>query len=262
MMAIYTSEWDSLYMNENKNLFRQKISFMCIPKTIPIKNGKKGEKNSTKPVSIEILPPPISTKSPKEVKVISKYFKILNMPQTKKNPKIIYAQASKSISNTEEVLKIKDTFLSLHAKKIENIQKIINGGGKSKPHINMTTKYPSKKQVIVPMNSENIKKFMNESNSYISNLNRALKNIKSEIMVDFVRSDSMGITIVTNKVALASNFQTIETYIKSANHIDSSKVEVLYLPQSKFYLKIIGIPYYQENSSSPIMLNVVENIIK
>ena len=72
----------------------------------------------------------------------------------------------------------------------------------------------------------------------------------------------MGITIVTNKVTLASDLQTIENYVKTANHINSTRVEVLCLSQSKSYLKIIGIPYYQENSSSPITSNVVEDIIK
>ena len=62
----------------------------------------------------------------------------------------------------------------------------------------------------------------------------------------------MGITIVTNKVTLASDLQTIENYVKTANHINSTRVEVLCLSQSKSYLKIIGIPYYQENSSSSI----------
>ena len=98
----------------------------------------------------------------------------------------MYAKASKPVSNTGKVLKIKDTFLSLQTKKIKNIQKIINGSGKSKLCINMTTKDPSKKQVIVSMNSENIKKFMGESSSHVSNLNSALKNIKLETVVDFV----------------------------------------------------------------------------
>lgn len=112
------------------------------------------------------------------------------------------------------------------------------------------------------MNSENIKKFMNKSSSHVSNLNRTFKNIKLEMMIDFVQSVSMSITIVTNKVASASDLQTIENYIKIANHINLTRVEVHHLPQSKSYLKIMDILYYQENLSSPIMSNVVENIIK
>jgi len=38
-----------------------------------------------------------------------------------------YAQVSKLVSNVREALKIKETFLNLQAKKIKNIQKIING---------------------------------------------------------------------------------------------------------------------------------------
>jgi len=112
------------------------------------------------------------------------------------------------------------------------------------------------------MNSKNIKKLINKSSSHVSNLNRALKNIKLEIMVNFIWLDSMDIMIVTNKVISASDLQTIENYIKTTNHINLTRVEVSYLPQSKFYLKIINISYYQENLSSPIISNIVEDIIK
>ena len=108
----------------------------------------------------------------------------------------------------------------------------------------MIIKGPLKKQVIVPMNSNNIKKFMNKSSSHVLNLNRALKNIKLEIMVNFIQLDSMSITIITNKVTLASDLQSIENYVKTANHIDLAEVEVLCLSQLKSYLKIIGILYF------------------
>jgi len=42
-------------------------------------------------------------------------------------------QALFTSSNIKEILKIKETFPKLQAKKIENIQKIINGNDKSKP---------------------------------------------------------------------------------------------------------------------------------
>ena len=78
-------------MDKNKNLFRQKVSFICTTKAFPTKNNKKERKNSTKSASIERLPPPIPAKSLKEVKVIFKYFKVLNIPQAKKNPEKMYA---------------------------------------------------------------------------------------------------------------------------------------------------------------------------
>ena len=65
----------------------------------------------------------------------------------------------------------------------------------------MTTKGPSRKQVIVPMSVDNKKNFIEESNAYVSNMNRALKNIKSNILVNFIHPNIAGIIIITNKVA-------------------------------------------------------------
>ena len=50
----------------------------------------------------------------------------------------------------------------------------------------MTTKNPLQKQIIVPIDKNNINKFIAFSNIYVTNLIRALKNIKSDIMADYV----------------------------------------------------------------------------
>ena len=50
----------------------------------------------------------------------------------------------------------------------------------------MTTKGLSKQQIIVLIEASNISKFMFLLGDHIININRALKNIKSEIMADFV----------------------------------------------------------------------------
>ena len=94
----------------------------------------------------------------------------------------------------------------------------------------MTIKNHSRKQVIVLINNDNKSKFIVDSSNHITNLNRVLKNIKSETMVDFVLPENSGITIITNKVALALELQTIENYIKNTNHIKTKGVEVPQLP--------------------------------
>ena len=43
-----------------------------------------------------------------------------------------------------------------------------------------------RKQVIVSINNNNKTIFINDSSAHITNINRALKNIKSEVIVDFV----------------------------------------------------------------------------
>ena len=126
----------------------------------------------------------------------------------------------------------------------------------------MTTKGPSRKQVIIPMNNENKTRFMESSSSHIANLNRALKNIKSDVMANFVYMDQADIIIVTNKVISSLDLQIIKRYMKNMNQIDSDKVETPQLPQSKSYLKIIDIPYLLENTNMPISADVVEMIIR
>jgi len=64
----------------------------------------------------------------------------------------------------------------------------------------MTTKRLSCKQIIVPMNSDNIVKFMSNSSNHITNINRLLKNIKSDCKANYIQSEKSGIIIVTDKV--------------------------------------------------------------
>jgi len=89
-------------------------------------------------------------------------------------------------SKVADILKLKEDYLNLLTKKIENIHRIINDISKSKPCIKMITKSLSQKQIIVPMGKDNITKFMTSSSIYVANLNRSLKNIKSNVMANYV----------------------------------------------------------------------------
>lgn len=73
---------------------------------------------------------------------------------TNSNIRKLYAQATGS--NVLDILKLKDNFSNLLAKKIEGIQRIINNKDKVKPQLNMTMKGPSGKQVIVLMSKVNV----------------------------------------------------------------------------------------------------------
>ena len=90
----------------------------------------------------------------------------------------------------------------------------------------MTTKGLLRKHVIIPISSENIMKFIKNSSLHITNINRSLRNTKSEVLVDFIQLDPLEITVVTNKVALQSDLQIIEHYIKNANDINSLHIKV------------------------------------
>ena len=63
---------------------------------------------------------------------------------------------------------------------------------------------------------------MKNSFIHITNLNRNLRNAKFEVLVDFICSDPLGITVVTNKVSLLSDLFIIKNYIKNSESIDST----------------------------------------
>jgi len=104
---------------------------------------------------------------------------------------------------------------------------------------------------------------MKNSSLHITSINQSLKNAKSEILVDFIQSDISSVTIVTNKVAVQSDLYIIENYIKKADDIDTTNIDIFRLPQSKSYLKIISILYFSYNNSNECLTpNKVEDIIK
>ena len=263
--SIYKANWDVLYTGNNSILLRRKIVSKFTPKMqlTPQKTSK--EKNGPSLANIKRLPPPISTKTPKEVNEISKFFKSSKSVNSAANKFKSYTQASRQNVSIADVIKIKETFLSVGAKVIDQINNIIKRPSKPKPRIQMTTKGPSRKQVIIPMVKDNIDRFIKNSLIHVANPNRNLRNAKSKVLVDFIHSNPLGITVVTNKVLLNSNLLIFEKYVKNLENIDSTQVKTPQLPQSKSYLKIIGILYYPHrsyNSQECLSSKDVKDIIK
>ena len=178
----------------------------------------------------------------------------------KKTKKKLYAQAFSFFTNSTR--ETKEVFSNLQNKKIKNIQKITSNKNKPKLKFNITMKRLSRKQIIILMNIDNKIQFIEDSSAYITNINRALKSIKSKVVADFACLENSGIVITTNKVAVSLNLQTTEQYVKNVSYIEADNVEAPRLSQSKLYLKILGISYLLENSNTPISADVVEKIIK
>ena len=131
---VYEAKWDALYTDQKTNTLRAKISSKFTPRSIFPNNGNKKEIAKPSPVTINKVPPPppLPAKTKKEVNVISKYFHP-RKPTVKNNSQgnntklgKSYAQVSKSSISILEVLKIKETFLSLNAQKIDQVNNIVN----------------------------------------------------------------------------------------------------------------------------------------
>jgi len=152
-------------------------------------------------------------------------------------------------------------FPALSADEVGKVLKIKNSGeGNKKPKINMTTRGPSRKEVIIPMAKHNAELIVNSAHIYIANVNKCLKNSKSDIVADFIQSTNNGIVITTNKLANDLNLSTIEKYLKNIQNIDSDMIESPRLPKSKSYMKIIGLPY--KINQDVISPDFIEGVLK
>jgi len=141
--VVYQASWDSFLTDNKSKSLREKIVSKFSPR-ITLTNAQKNNKDLPKsvPITLDKVSPPLllPPKSAKEVNIISKYFQnkkpsIVNEKKAGSNPTKSYAQASKSPANTSDILKIKEAFPSLNAKKIDQVNNIVKGNPKLKPKI-------------------------------------------------------------------------------------------------------------------------------
>jgi len=180
IQAIYSSRWDFLPVEDSKNfctLVSEKILNNYVK--LDLVNQPEAKKllpsmpNTAMNPNIPATPPsskmtgPIEKKAPKPM-------------ITKKS----YVQASKSniSSSIEDVIRVKEVFPTLSADEVEKMLKAKNsGGGTKKPKINMTTRGQLRREVIIPMTKTNAELIINSAHIYISNINKCLRNSKSDI---------------------------------------------------------------------------------
>ena len=93
-------------------------------------------------------------------------------------------------------MKIKETFLKLFFQKVLEIYKILDN-------------IINSERVIVKLNA------------YIANINRLLKEVKSNISADYICSNSKEIIITTNKAATISDLNIIEKYVEELNEVNT-----------------------------------------
>ena len=119
--SIYKFRWNLLYTDKENKMFRQKVASKFTSNTCSHNSTSNSNNSKDKLVEIIKLPPPIPTRLPKKILEKLKFFKkeYKSMEKVKPNNKLLYAQAlTPKVSN---ILKIKENYPSLSAKKIENI---------------------------------------------------------------------------------------------------------------------------------------------
>ena len=161
-----------------------------------------------------------------------------------------YAQAFKI--NIEDIIHIKDSFLTLSPKKIVEVSNIFNKLSIVKPKIKITTKEPSRKQVIILMNLNNSNIIESNVSFHINDINRHLKNANSNNSADFIHIDKVGIIVTIRFIISEQDMRNIAKAIKNSKNINENFVESPHLPQSKSYLKILRLSYFAKNTNELI----------
>jgi len=110
---------------------------------------------------------------------------------TKLTIKKSYTQASEI--NIEDIIYIKDMFLTLTSKKIIEVNNIINKLSTVKPKIKMTTKGPLRKQVIIFMSKISSNVIGSNASFHINTINRHLREANSNNIADFLYTDKVDI---------------------------------------------------------------------
>jgi len=111
------------------------------------------------------------------------------------------------------------------------------------------------------MSSQNTNRIIAKSNTYVTNINRLLKDVRSNILADFIHADDKDIVITTNKVATTLDLNIIEKYVKNVDNVDRNEVISSRLSQLKSYLKILDISYYVKDTNLLITSDIVERVI-
>jgi len=266
--TIYAAKWDTVPFSKDKNLtIRKCIGDQIMPYYMQNQPSTESSNttmtNTPSPLpSAEAAPPP-TVNIPRAPSPPNK-----NIESTaKKDPKPLnlkksYVQASKSnLLHIEDIVRVKEAFSALSADEVGKVLKIKNSRGDNrKPKINMMTRGPSRKEVIIPMAKHIAELIINSAHIHITNINKCLRNSKSDIVADFIRNTNNGIIITTSKLANNLNLTTIENYLKSIQNIDSNSIKSPHLPKSKSYMKIIGLPYkINQDIISP---DFIEGVLK
>jgi len=156
---------------------------------------------------------------------------------------------------------VKEAFPTLSANEVGKMLKAKNSsGGTKKPKINMTTREQLRREVIIPMTKTNAELIVNSAHIHISNVNKCLRNSKSDIFADFIQYNVNEIIITMNKPTSDLDLSTIEKYLKNIQNINPDSIESPHLPKFKSYMKIIGLLYSSKlGVMSP---DIIEGVLK
>ena len=125
----------------------------------------------------------------------------------------------------------------------------------------MTTHGPTRRQVLIPLDTSTAEVVVANATTAVESCNRGLVETYFKLRVESVCKAWDRISMSTNFVASAAELEVIKQWLKKVADLAASTVVKPRLPQSKPFLKILGVPYWGNNSLLPITQAQVESVI-
>jgi len=154
----------------------------------------------------------------------------------------------------ESLLRLCDMFLNLPMEKVlamhqsgfgasasPNRRGAVSSGASRVPK--MTTYGPTRCQVLIPLDTPTTEVVVANAATAVEFCNRGLVEAHSKLRVESVHKAWNGISMSINFVASAAELEVIKQWLKKVTGLATSTVVEPHLPQSKSFLKILGVPY-------------------
>ena len=116
----------------------------------------------------------------------------------------------------------------------------------------MTTQKPTRHQVLIPSTPATAEMVVVIAVSAVEFCNKSLVNVHSKLRVELVRKAWDGVSMSTHSVASAAELEVIKQWLKKTAGLGKVTEVEPCLPQSKLFLKILDVPYWDSKTSLPI----------
>ena len=219
---------------------------------------------TSKTIQAQMAPPPVPLASKPKPKAKS-FAQAVKANISQQTPR--FAPAS-SHEDFLRLLQLKEVFPNLPQAIIISIYQAslgsANASQESSSHpgvsrtLKMMTQGPTRHQVLVPLDSAATETMVANAASAVQFYNKGLVEACSKLRVESVRKAWDGMSMSTNSITSAAELDVIKQWLKKTAELgESTEVEPC-LPQSKSFLKILGVPYWDSKSSLPITRAQVE----
>jgi len=202
----------------------------------------------TKMATVKPTPAKVATKSQASKQAPKSFAQVARSRNSQSTPRFAPASAHPEYESLLRLCNINpmEKVLAMHqsgfgASTSPNRGGAVYSGASRAPK--MTTHGPTRRQVLIPLDTSTAEVVVANATTVVESCNRGLVEAHSKLRVESVRKAWDGISMFTNFVALAAELEVIKQWLKKVAGLATSTVIEPRLPQSKSFLKILGVPY-------------------